>query len=156
MRWKTSILPRLLQIKDEIDANPGDLHSGDEKLSIDLAICTHVHDDHIVGVLELFQMLAGKKTVFPGIEKIEVRNLWHNSFSSILEGVDIIKATSEGIQPVSVGQGDKLTKLAPEIGTDHNPGVKGLLLAEGQFYENFGPVKIRILNPGREDLEKLK
>lgn len=153
---KTSILPRLLQIKDEIDANPNDLHAGDEKLSIDLAICTHVHDDHIVGVLELFQMLAGKKTALPGIEKIEVRNLWHNSFSANLVGVDIIKATSEGMQPVSVGQGDKLTKLAPEVDADHNPDVKGLLLAAGQIYENFGPVEITILNPGREDLEKLK
>lgn len=152
----TSILPRLIQIKDEIDANPEDLHANDAKLQIDLAICTHVHDDHIVGVLEMFQMLAGKKAALPGIEKIEVRNLWHNSFSSILEGVDIIKATSAGMQPVSVGQGDKLTKLAPEIGTKHNPGVDGLLLAEGQIHKNFGPVKIIILNPGSEDLEKLK
>jgi ribonuclease BN (tRNA processing enzyme) len=155
---ESSILPRLLQIKQDRDkrTKTEDIHSGKEKLVIDLAICTHVHDDHIVGVLELFQMLAGKKTALEGIGKIEVRQLWHNSFSAILEGVDIIVATSAGMQPVSVGQGDKLTKLALEIGVEHNRDVPGTLLAEGQVHENFGPVKMTILNPGREDLENLQ
>lgn len=157
---ETSILPRLMEIKKERDKpeNSADIHSGKEKLVIDLVICTHVHDDHIVGVLELFQMLAGRRKALPGVEKIEIRNLWHNSFSAILEGVDIIKATSAGIEPLSVGQGDKLTNLAPDpkIKANHNPDVPGTLLAEGQIHENFGPVKITLLNPGREDLEKLK
>jgi hypothetical protein len=155
---ETSILPRLTQIREERDKRPveQDKQSGKPELLIDLVVCTHVHDDHIVGVMNLFAMLAKRKPNLPGADKLIVRQLWHNSFSAVLEGVDIVKATAAGIQPAAVGQGDKLTKFAIEAKIPVNKGIAGTLVAQGQVIDTFRPLRITILNPGAAELQELK
>ena len=152
-----SILPRLLQIKEEIDARgpEKDANAGLEELPLELAVCTHVHDDHIVGVLQFFKEKARNPVKLPGVKSLVVRELWHNSFSATLAGVDIIKATVSEIQKQSIGQGDALTQLADDFNTGVNLNIPGLLVAQGQVFE-FPPMTITILNPGAKELAKLK
>ncbi len=155
--FNASILPRLLQIKAEIDARgtDKDANAGKEELPLELAVCTHVHDDHIVGVLQFFKEKSRKPIKTADVKKFEIRQLWHNSFSKTLVGADILQATAKGVQPVSVGQGDMLTKLAAVFNTELNPEAAGSLVAQGQVFE-FPPVTVTVLNPGADDLAKLK
>ena len=61
---KERIIPRLLEIKAERDARSPDedITAGDPELDLDLVVCTHVHDDHIDGVVRLFTGWSGNGT----------------------------------------------------------------------------------------------
>ncbi len=151
-----AILPRLAEVKQRRDANGDDIKAGEELLTLDLVVCTHVHDDHILGVTGLYGGLS-KNTALPaGAEIISAPRLWHNSFSKLVEGVDIGAATEREAEALAIGDGINLTAFAGKIGTVVNEGAPGNLIAAGQQPKGFGPAAITILNPGKKELEELK
>jgi hypothetical protein len=73
--------PRLVQIRDErVKRNlPG--VTGDGSLNVDVAMVSHVDDDHIKGMLDLTgEMLEDKHKA----RLVQVTSFWHNSFEDLL------------------------------------------------------------------------
>ncbi len=155
---KTRIIPRLLEIKAERDAKSTDedITAGDPELALDLVVCTHVHDDHIDGVVRLFTGWSGNGTLPDGGEQIKAPRLWHNSFSRIVQGVDIDAATVNELERLSIADGDNLSVFANAENTSVNKGADGNLVAAGHKATDFGPAHIVVLNPGKEELLDLK
>lgn len=68
--WRQVLLPHLGWV------------AGDPPVEIDLAVCTHVDDDHIEGLRILVEKQANGSLVDP--EPIRFRAVWFNSLSAIL------------------------------------------------------------------------
>jgi beta-lactamase superfamily II metal-dependent hydrolase len=153
-----TVLPRLMEIKAERDAKSEDedIKAGEPELTLDLVVCTHVHDDHIDGIVRLFSGWSNNGGMPAGAEQIKAPRLWHNSFSKIVGDVDIDAATAKEAIALSVPDGENLSVFANTIGTDINKGADGKLIAPGFQPKGFGPAKITVLNPGKEELEDLK
>ncbi len=153
---RETILPRLAEVKAERDANGSDIKAGSDLLTIDLAVCTHVHDDHIDGVVGIFGGLSQNAPTLPGMEILDIPRIWHNSFSKLIEGVDIDAATLDEAVSLSVPDGENLTSFAGSLGTDVNKGAKGKLIGDEFEAKGFGPAIITVLNPGAKELVELK
>lgn len=153
-----TILPRLLEIKAERDAKSEDqdIKAGEPELTLDLLVCTHVHDDHIDGVVRLFAGWSNNGGMPEGAEQIKAPRLWHNSFAKIVGDVDIDAATADEAIALAIPDGENLSVFANTIGTAVNKGADGKLIAPGFDAKGFGPAMITILNPGKEELEDLK
>ena len=158
--YETRVIPRLLEVKKERDANADDIRAGQPKLALDLVVCTHIDDDHIAGVERLYGCLSGDTTCAKDGDKVEAKRLWFNSFSALLgDAVDIAAAalgeTPEAVA-ASVGQGENPTTFALSCGAEINKDAPGRLMAVGQQPSGFLPAKVTILNPDKKALEKLR
>ena len=51
--------------------------------NLDLVILSHIDNDHVLGLLELFEAILKDKEGNGG-ESIKIEGLWHNSFSDML------------------------------------------------------------------------
>lgn len=72
-----TLIPRLHALRNERRLD------NDEPLVIDLVIVSHVDDDHINGVIDLFEtMLERQQASDP--PQFTVKGLWHNSFDRVL------------------------------------------------------------------------
>lgn len=114
---------------------------------IDLAILTHIDDDHIGGLLSAFQE--------PGYLDSMVKKIWLNSSRLITQHFkeneipqnDIYLADDSPL--TSVRQGKNLELLLDEIGCE-----RGDLIMAGQEIPE-GPFKFTILSPNEGKLRKL-
>jgi beta-lactamase superfamily II metal-dependent hydrolase len=154
----------LIRIKDEtgykhilIDGGKGVLcHSNlkkefknleDHKQRIDLLVVTHIDDDHIAGIIKLYQ---DKK-----INKSIIDRVWFNSgvlISSELSG-EIIRNREIPLNPLSnkmsIRQGLTLERNLQESDSWHKK-----LILSGQQHK-LGEVKFKILSPDKQTLEEL-
>ena len=74
--YAKSLKPRLDRIREERISGG---HIGEsDPLHIDLVIVSHVDDDHINGIIALFEDIADAAP-------FSVGRLWHNSFDSLLD-----------------------------------------------------------------------
>lgn len=114
---------------------------------IDLAILTHIDDDHINGLLRAFEA--------PGYLSDMVKSIWFNSSMLITEQFKVPEILANDISlrdnsPLtSVKQGKSLDTLLSEIGCERQPVV-----AAGQEIVK-GPFTFKILSPDKEKLQKL-
>lgn len=114
---------------------------------IDLAILTHIDDDHIGGLLRAFKA--------PGYLSDMVKSVWFNSSRLITDhfNAPAIPANdlylSSDSPETSVRQGKLFETLLDEIGCDRAP-----LVMAGQTIQN-GPFTFTILSPNEEKLQKL-
>jgi beta-lactamase superfamily II metal-dependent hydrolase len=88
LTYKEHLRPRLVELRDERGLEDGD------PLVIDLVMVSHVDDDHINGIIDLFEemreaAMAGRSPLF------EVRELWHNSFDEIVRNGEVRGRTSQ-------------------------------------------------------------
>ncbi len=147
-----------------------DLRAGGKKL--DLAIVSHVDDDHITGMLDLFKELKQQRDQGrQGI--IDVGAFWHNTFSQTL-GKDVEGSFRTVLQrsgPAgrregasfrterSIGQGDELTRLARDLEIPINPQfVPQLLLCsdDAPATIKYGRLNLCLVGPTRQNLEKMR
>ncbi len=141
--------------------------------NLDLAIVSHVDDDHIFGVLQMMSELQqqrkeGKK------ETIGVKELWHNSFSQTL-GSDIetrFRAWNAGLAPRrggalrlsdrrdrSIKQGDELTRDVGALQIPLNPEFPAshlICLDDAPINLGFGNLHLHIVGPTQKNLKALK
>ena len=84
--YEKRVIPRLMEIKKERDAKKKteDIRAGQPELALDLAVCTHIDDDHIAGIERLYACLSGNGKCPVGGDKVEAKRLWFNSFSTLL------------------------------------------------------------------------
>ncbi|EOG8270052.1 ComEC/Rec2 family competence protein [Yersinia enterocolitica] len=114
---------------------------------IDLAILTHIDDDHIGGLLSAFKD--------PGYLNDMVKSIWFNSSRLITKHFKENEIPENDIylsddSPLtSVRQGKKFESLLDEIGCKRGP-----LISAGKVM-NEGPFKLTILSPNEENLRKL-
>lgn len=114
---------------------------------IDLAILTHIDDDHINGLIKAFEK--------PGYLGDMVKSIWFNSSRLITRYFEVPEIPQNNIElldddpQTSVKQGKDLEALLDEVGC-----VRAPLIMAGQTHKA-GPFTLRVLSPGREQLEKL-
>lgn len=159
--------PRLLELKKA--------RSPATPLLIDIMMISHIDDDHVTGIVDLFMDLDG-----PGSRLYKITNLWFNSFDDILgkpaaqlASVDsggIIKTASVGpdafnlplehtakLVVASVPQGRTIRDLARKLDIKVNKGVGGdlvlfptipspIALVGGLSLTVAGPSKARLQN----------
>lgn len=82
--FKASLKPRLIQLQKARSAT----------LPVDLAMVSHIDDDHINGFLAWIESL-GK----PGATNCDVREVWHNSFDDIVGSAETANAIVAAVKP---------------------------------------------------------
>jgi beta-lactamase superfamily II metal-dependent hydrolase len=170
--YTDSLKPRLDQIR------AGRKLAETKPLPVDLVMISHIDDDHIQGMLDLFKTLAdakrGGELVF-----LKIRSLWHNSFARLLarQTQDVQKTVAaaygvaslgetprlEGLDPdvgkvlASVPQGAQLEDYASQLEVRNVESADGLITAASPFKPlKLGPLKITILGPQQTELDKLR
>ncbi len=166
--WETSLQPRLEQLRAE--------RAGDGTLAIDLAMVSHIDDDHVHGMVDFAGELVTQKLDSRPLS-YDVRTLWHNSFDDVLgnDADDLRTAAVEVLsQPVgdpradeirtaglaivaSVGQGRELRDQAQQLGWGVNEPFDGpvALPKEGVRTIRLGDVQLTVVGPHAEQLERL-
>jgi hypothetical protein len=166
--YANSLKPRLDQIRSHWKRDD------DDKLDIEMLMVSHIDDDHIHGVIDWLNDLAGTDPL-----PFNIQTLWHNSFDdkignasdelrSHLAGlVDEALETGEdrgGMQPqsaavlASVNQGRKLRSLAKTLAIPLNRGFQGLVCPResGRTTLNIGAgLKLTVICPTMARLEEL-
>jgi hypothetical protein len=110
-----TLLPRLEALRDERGLGEG------EPLVIDLVVVSHVDDDHINGIIDLFEAIKERRDARQP-PMFKVKELWHNSFDRILGNDETGALLDSGAQfgAASTGEMDSLIEDAPEgAATDH-------------------------------------
>jgi beta-lactamase superfamily II metal-dependent hydrolase len=157
--YKTHLRGKLREIK-----------AGGGKL--DLAILSHVDDDHIVGLLDLMTELRQQRKA--GVaETIAIEALWHNTFSQNV-GRDIgdrfkmlmqDSIIPRGLMTVSnraaksIGQGDELTQNAYALNIPINPKFEPERLVcvdNAPTSIHYGNLKLQIVGPTVKNLRALR
>lgn len=118
-----------------------------KKQNIDLAVLTHIDDDHIAGLIRAFEA--------PDYLREMVRSVWFNSSRLITDhfNVDAIPANdiylNSDTPETTVTQGKELEALLNEIGCE-----RASVIMAGQSHVK-GPFIFTILSPDKASLEKL-
>ncbi|MGO9097650.1 MAG: ComEC/Rec2 family competence protein [Bryobacteraceae bacterium] len=113
---------------------------------LELALVSHIDDDHIHGVLDLLDgLVTARQRSEP--ELCEIAGLWHNSFD---------RAGSPG--PASVAQGAALRAAATSLCIPVNDGfATGLVAAEEAAQPlDFNGLKLTVLGPRQAALDDLR
>jgi len=132
--------------------NPGALQIALDEIkrkgqNIDLAILTHIDDDHINGLLRAFET--------PSYLSGMVKSIWFNSsrlitdFFSVPDIPENAVRLSDETPETSMKQGKDLEKLLNELDCER-PSI----LITGPSFKK-GPFRFTILSPDRERLQKL-
>jgi ribonuclease BN (tRNA processing enzyme) len=145
---------------------------------LDLIVLSHIDNDHIIGLLDLFEEIQIERE--KGIKEfIKIGKLWHNSFNDLLkldvepktfftniflgqnliskEEIEKKKNIVTSVIMKGFQQGSDLAVLAKSLKITTNPGFKKLILV------NDVPKSIRlkhftfqILGPSKKNVDKLK
>lgn len=145
----------------------------------DLTILSHIDNDHIFGLLDLFEEIKMERQS-NAEEIVRIESLWHNSFSDIvgentydqleIRNLFLSKQFSGAALnsnmnhlPViaalkGVGEGRDLRKLAQSLHIPINPQFGGgLITAEYKSkIVKVGSIKFLILGPTQENLDRLR
>jgi beta-lactamase superfamily II metal-dependent hydrolase len=114
---------------------------------VDLAILTHIDDDHIHGLIKAFEK--------PDYLGQLVKSIWFNSSRLITRHFKVSDIPENNIlipdnsPETSTSQGNDLEELLDEIGCKRAP-----LIMANKVYE-VGPFTLTVLSPDRSQLEKL-
>ena len=137
---------------------------------IELAVLSHVDNDHVVGLLDLFgdlQVLSASGKPRPAIQ-----SLWHNAFSQTI-GRELDEETLREIPDLSawapdladpldivargIAEGDQLQRGASALGIPINPDFAGgLVLTEAGNRHSLQDLDMRVIGPSLKALEKLR
>ena len=166
--------PRLMKIRDERsldDATP---------LIIDLVIVSHVDDDHINGIIELFRDIRNAK-MNQDPPPFKVLGLWHNSFDEIIGNDEVKAATAQfgtaslapamddlptdeqfdtGLILQSIAQGNELRDLAKsdELQIPLNDGFGGLIKSSPgkKTTRKIGGITFTVIGPRTPEVAALQ
>ncbi len=165
--WEQSLQPRL----EELHAQ-----RGGDALQIDLAMVSHIDDDHVNGLIDFAGFLVEQRDDSKPLS-YAVATLWHNSFDDILgneadevsaAAVDVLskpigdtradEIRCAGLAVVaSVNQGRALRDKADLLGWAANDPFDGpvVLPAGGVRSITLGPVTLTVVCPHAKQLDKL-
>jgi hypothetical protein len=166
--WETSLQPRLEELRGE--------RAGDSALQIDLAMVSHIDDDHVNGMVDFAGELVTQQLDSKPLS-YDVSTLWHNSFDDVIgsEADELRTAAVEVLsEPVgdpradeiraaglaivaSVGQGRELRQQAEQLGWGINEPFDGpvVLPQEGVRTIKLGALQLTVVCPHQAQLDKL-
>lgn len=145
---------------------------------LDLMVLSHIDNDHIIGLLDLFEEIKTERE--KGIKEfIKIEKLWHNSFNDLFEldvepkilfnniflsqnfmskeQVEKNKNSVTSIIMKGFQQGTDLTLLAKLLKITINPGSKKLILVnDSPKSMRLKHITFKILGPTKKNLDKLK
>lgn len=138
---------------------------------IDAAVLSHIDNDHVLGLLDLFEELRNPPADGAGaLPPIDA--LWHNSFARAVGGVDIepkvravlrdggrFGAAMPAVASVlrGVGEGDALRAAALALAIPLDAGFRDgqVLVGQGQP-RGLEPLRVTVVGPSRSILDKLR
>lgn len=159
--WKNFLKPRLEQLRGSA-----------ETLTIDLAMLSHVDDDHVNGVLQMIGGIAEKK---PGAATwLDIRRFWHNSFADLVgseaaakagqaslaglaQGAEIagLKTHRELAVLASISQGRELRDYLVQLKLEGNQPFDEVL-SSTSGHRDIDGAKVTVLGPRAPRLEALR
>jgi hypothetical protein len=176
--YEQHLRPRLMTLREERELDDY------TPLIIDLVIVSHVDDDHIDGIIGMFQEMrehaaAGDTPLF------QVRGLWHNSFDEIIgnndvgtqaaqfgaasfgsaivedDDIDEVEAHDAALILQSVKQGHELRDLANsvelQIPINAHFGGGLIMTRNGEVTAHeFGGVRLTVVGPRYDELKALE
>jgi hypothetical protein len=162
--FNNSLEPRLQELR------AGHKLSGGQSLPFEICMVSHIDDDHINGILDLFDAMEKAHPAVP----YRIKTLWHNSFDEILgNGSSELKSRLASFESelsnlppeldhsvaivASVGQGRKLRAAAEARRILLNGRFRGLVMAKkGMLPVTFpGGLKLHIIGPNEARLNEL-
>ncbi len=148
--------------------------------NLDLVILSHIDNDHVLGLLDLFEAIKKEKESGSS-EVLKVSGLWHNSFSDLISsnsynnkhvrtlfssnqffafGNDNEIAELPAISALKgISEGRDLTKLAHNLNIPINSQFGGdpIVVGEEEYkIIELGNIKFHILGPTQKSLDSLK
>ena len=121
----------------------------DDKQVIDLLIITHIDDDHIGGILKMFED--------PAFDPALIKQVWFNSGAVLAEQLSTLYAASREVAlypqtdtKISITQGNTLERYLQQV-----PGWSKTLIHSGTAPLDWDNLKITVLSPNYQALEKL-
>jgi hypothetical protein len=172
LRYGSAAQPRALLI----DGGPGGTYAAHlrtllvrlaaEGVTIDAVVLSHIDNDHVTGLLDLFDDLdLQQQGVGPALPPI--RGLWHNAFSLSAGGADIAPRVREALGLVArrgfgpslagVAEGDALRAAADRLGVPINGRFRdGRILLDGTPSVRLAGPTIDVIGPGEAILAKLR
>ena len=166
--FKGSLSPRLDELRGD-----------EETLRVDLAMVSHIDDDHINGMLQLSRGLVKAKNKGQTLP-LDIRRFWHNGFREIVGGSEAaiapvareasMAAANDDLAAIaqkfgvgshagqlvlsSVGQGIDLLADIDTLGIPHNEPFGGVIMAPQKL--KLEGAKITFLGPLKDRLDALK
>jgi ribonuclease BN (tRNA processing enzyme) len=144
--------------------------------NLDLVMLSHIDNDHVVGLLDLFEAIKRKKE--SGASKVlKVSGLWHNSFSHLIRSNSnanrLMRNLFSSNQFFAIGndntelpalsalkgisEGRDLTNLAQKLNIPINSQFGGdLIVTKEDKVIKLKNLKFHILGPTQKNLEKLR
>jgi glyoxylase-like metal-dependent hydrolase (beta-lactamase superfamily II) len=106
--WANSLKPRLDELRGERAAGG--------TLAIDLAMISHIDDDHIAGMLLLADDLIAQQDE-PGPPSYAVATLWHNSFDDVLDDPEKVRTAALDVlsRPLADARADELRRAGRAV-----------------------------------------
>jgi beta-lactamase superfamily II metal-dependent hydrolase len=140
---------------------------------LDLVVLSHVDNDHIVGVLDLFAAMEDDQ-VSERRPSFQVAQLWHNSFARSLDPTGEISQKLQSMMELAgaanlamplamdafygIREGNNLRLMAQKLKVPVNKDfADDLILVEtAKQGIKFGPFELRIAGPNRANLKALQ
>lgn len=166
--FKRFLKPRLTALRDEA--------GGDAPLAIDLVMVSHMDQDHIKGILDLFDDIATAADD-DRAPLVDIRALWHNAFPDLVgdtktemdeaENNALAMASAADAMPdlgfeghtklvlSSVREARKLRDDARRLAVDVNPVSSGKLVLGGAD-RMLGKLALRVVGPAKVEADALK
>ena len=166
--YKKYLRPRLHQIRDELGLRAS------QSLPIRMVMVSHIDDDHIAGIIDLFEDLQEKRRPRP----YAVKTLWHNSFDDLLGNrepavVSRMAATASSARAAglplprmhpdtkavvaSTNQGRRLRDAAKKLRVKVNDPFGGLIVSPARRKVSLGGgLTFTILGPDRGRVEEFQ
>lgn len=140
---------------------------------LDLTVVSHIDNDHIIGILDLFAALE-EDTANGNAFRIDPGDLWHNSFQRAIDPSGEITQRMQLLMTIAganniamplaadsfygVKEGNRLRITATKLGIAINKGfTDGLVIPENAPDElKFGRLTLKIVAPSEANLDSLR
>jgi hypothetical protein len=163
-----------------IDGGPDDTYGrhlkgeleniGNQGGKLDMVVLSHVDNDHVIGLLDLFAELRDQRAN-GAPATIAVGALWHNSFSRTIDTDNTIQSRLASLAAVAgqtmtvlsmavkgIAEGGQLRTAATQLGISINPEFANDLVSvdEAPAAKKFGNLSLWTVGPTKANLAELK
>jgi hypothetical protein len=151
--------------KDSLQPRLEELRGGDESLRVDLAMVSHIDDDHIAGIAQMTRQLVRLKNQGKPLP-LDIQRFWHNGFREIVGGGNLSAIKPAATATSLAAANDNLDEIAKTFGITSVAGQL-VLASVGQGVDLLAdiasleiplnePVGSRIAAPHSEEFEGAK
>jgi hypothetical protein len=152
-------------LKNSLQPRLDELRGGNESLRVDLAMVSHIDDDHIAGMVQLTRRLVTLKQQGKALP-LDIQRFWHNGFREVVSGGDLSAIAPASDTAKLASDKDDLSAIAQKFGIDTvagqlvlasvNQGVELLANIETLQIPLNDPIGRRIEAPRALELEGAK